>query len=98
MVGLAHTAGYYFTFMGIIITFSVLMNVFPFTFATISKTKANVATSHHRLPCALLYLVLWLHYTAKCTIRLLGHIVLFSSMNTEARSTQQRRAIKSWNS
>jgi ABC-type multidrug transport system permease subunit len=56
MVGLAHTAGYYFTFMGIIITFSVLMNVFLFTFATISKTKANVQVI---TACLVLFFILF---------------------------------------
>jgi hypothetical protein len=56
MVGLAPTAGYYFTFMGVIITFSVLMNEFLFTFATISKTKADVQVI---AACLVLFFILF---------------------------------------
>eukprot|EP00980_Cylindrotheca_fusiformis_P012581 scaffold3084_cov144-Cylindrotheca_fusiformis.AAC.29 len=56
MVGLAPTAGYYFTFMGVIVTFSVLMNEFLFTFATIAKTKADVQVI---AACLVLFFILF---------------------------------------
>lgn len=42
MVGLAPSVENYFVFMGIIITFSILMNEFLFVFATLAKSKAIV--------------------------------------------------------
>lgn len=56
MVGLAPTPGYYFTFMGVIIAFSILMNELLFAFATISKTKANVQVV---AACLVLFFILF---------------------------------------
>jgi ABC-type lipoprotein export system ATPase subunit len=42
MVGLAPGAGYFFTFMGIVFLFNILMNEFLFLFATFATSKASV--------------------------------------------------------
>jgi ABC-type Mn2+/Zn2+ transport system ATPase subunit len=42
MVGLAPGVGYFFTFMGIVFVFNILMNEFLFFFATFATAKASV--------------------------------------------------------